>query len=233
MTIHKSWLWPDSTIVLAWTGKQPHGFKPFASTRLAEVIEYTTGDVWLHVSSNQNPADYITCGIPPSKLRDQPLWWHDLQWLIQPQQTWPSQPISHSSDTEIKCCHVTSSQNDLNQSLLTRYGSYLKIIHVTSYIRRFIHYLKSINCSSRLNGPLLPTELDVSFNLCPKVIQFFSYPAEISSLSQDHPTSSKSTILSLRPFLEYGLLRVGGHLEHSLLSFGIKHHSTAQKPSLC
>ena len=74
--IHQSWLWSDSTIVLSWIRRQPREFKPFVSSRLAEINELTHQHVWLHVPSKENPADCITSGTSPSKSSQCSLWWH-------------------------------------------------------------------------------------------------------------------------------------------------------------
>ena len=101
---------------------------------------------------------------------------------------------------------------------------YLKTLRVMASILRFIHNIKPANHSSKLTGPLFPSELHAAFIACARIIQSLIYPLEIAALSQGNPISTKSSILSLRPFLDdTGLIRVGGRLEHSLLSFSSKH----------
>ena len=136
MTIHKSWLWSDSTIVLSWIRRQPR------DSRLAEINELNHQHEWLHVLSKENPADCITRGTS-NELNQCSLWWHGPRWLIQPQHSWPAQPKLVSSDTaEVKRCHVTIVENSLNQSVLIKHSSYLKTLRVMSYVHRFIHNAK-------------------------------------------------------------------------------------------
>ena len=93
-----------------------------------------------------------------------------------------------------------------------------------AYVLRFIHNIKVANRLSKFSGPLSPTELDIAFNSCAKIIQSVTYSSEIAALSEGKLISSKSSILSLRPFFnDTGQLRVGGPLEHSLLPFSAKH----------
>ena len=165
LMILQTWLWSDSTIVLAWIRKHPHDFEPFVSVRLTEIDELTHEDTWLHVPSKQNPADCITRGITLNELKDESLWWHEPQWLTQPQQVWPSQPNLPSHNSEIKHCNVVV-EIDLNQGLLLKFSSYMELIRVMSYVYRFIYNLKPANVSSRLSGPFTLAELDIDFNSC-------------------------------------------------------------------
>ena len=93
-----------------------------------------------------------------------------------------------------------------------------------AYVLRFVYNVKPANCSSKLSGPLLPSELHTAFLACVRIIQSLTYPLEIAALSQGNHIPNKSPILSLRPFLDNtGLIRVGGRLEHSLLPFSARH----------
>ena len=84
LNIHNVWLWSDSTIVLSWIRRQPHEFKPFVSSRLAEISETTHDYTWLHVPSKSNPADLISRGSTPLELSQNSLWWHGPIWLTLP-----------------------------------------------------------------------------------------------------------------------------------------------------
>ena len=184
-SILKSWLWSDSTIVLSWMRRQPREFNSFVASRLAEIDELTHQFEWLHVPTKDNPADLISRGTSPKELIDNPLWWHGPNWLTQPQCSWPIQPaLSHPPTTELKHCHVVTQENDLNRLLLTKYGSYLKVLRIMTYILRFVHNVKVANRSSKLTGPLSPLELDAAFIASAKIVQSLVYPLEIAALAQ-------------------------------------------------
>ena len=187
--IHQTWLWSDSTIVLSWIRKQPREFKQFVSSR--------------YVSSKENAADCISRGLLPNDLSQCSLWWHGPEWLIQSQSTWPTQPkLATIDDSEVKHCHLTIVENKLNQSILTKYDSYLKTLRVMAYVHRCIHNSKIINNTSKLAGPLTPLELNIAFDSSVKIIQSLSYPNELIALTQGRPVSLKRSILSLRSFLD-------------------------------
>jgi hypothetical protein len=73
-------------------------------------------------------------------------------------------------------------------------------------------------------GPLQPKELQHSMTWLIKITQLHSFYQEIQSLTDSNPLNKKSSILSLNPFLDHhGVLRVGGRLTKSELSFDQRH----------
>ena len=54
-------------------------------------------------------------------------------------------------------------------------------------------------------------------------LQACAYPEEILCLKQDKPLKRSSSLYKLNPFLEDGLLRVGGRIEHAPLPYEMKH----------
>jgi len=66
---------------------------------------------------------------------------------------------------------------------------------------------------------LTTLELNNAETVLVRLVQRIDFPKEISSLMRGLPLHSKSKILSLVPFLDYGLLRVGGRLRHSKLEY--------------
>ena len=150
----------------------------------------TSGDI----PSKENAADCITRGLLPSELSQCSLWWHGPEWLAQSQvYTWPAQPkLAPIDDSEVKLCHVTIAENKLNQSVLTKYDSYLKTLRVMAYIHRSIYNSKVINSISKIVGPLTSVELDIAFNSSVKIIQSLSYPNELIALTQGRPIFSRT-----------------------------------------
>ncbi|GFX75907.1 integrase catalytic domain-containing protein [Trichonephila clavipes] len=68
LPIHKSWMWTDSTIALAWIKTEPHKLKTFVSNRVAEIQALSKDYHWKHVSSKNNPADLISRGCNVDEL---------------------------------------------------------------------------------------------------------------------------------------------------------------------
>ncbi|GFX81508.1 integrase catalytic domain-containing protein [Trichonephila clavipes] len=68
LSIHKIWMWKDSTIALAWIKTEPHKLKTFVSNRVAEIQALSKDYHWKHVSSKNNPADLISRGCNVDEL---------------------------------------------------------------------------------------------------------------------------------------------------------------------
>ncbi|KAJ0169299.1 hypothetical protein K1T71_015183 [Dendrolimus kikuchii] len=73
--------WSDSTVVLAWLRGLPSRWTTFVSNRVSEILNILECDQFRHVATKDNPADYASRGMQPSKLKDQSLWWHGPHWL--------------------------------------------------------------------------------------------------------------------------------------------------------
>ncbi|GFU63432.1 integrase catalytic domain-containing protein [Trichonephila clavipes] len=68
LPIHKIWMWTDSTIALAWIKTEPHKLKTFVSKRVAKIQALSKDYHWKHVSSTDNPADFISRGCNVDEL---------------------------------------------------------------------------------------------------------------------------------------------------------------------
>lgn len=99
---------------------------------------------------------------------------------------------------------------------------------MTAYVKRFVNRLKSGAIFKDDNG-LHPRAISANEFQQAKLfwlrnIQADLFPVELAALQLGRPLLSKSPILSMHPFIDNeGLIRVGGRLKHSPLSFQVKH----------
>ena len=79
-------IWLDSQCVLNWIqSERPLG--TFVENRVKEMK--SDKNISFHcISTTENPADKSSCGTSIRELRDDRIWWHGPEWLVQPQQTW-------------------------------------------------------------------------------------------------------------------------------------------------
>ncbi|GFT58987.1 uncharacterized protein TNCV_185971 [Trichonephila clavipes] len=75
------YLWSDSTIALAWIQKEPNLLKTFVANRVATIQHLNNAEKWHHVSSEQNPADFVSRGLDSSGLLNNSLWWNGPKFL--------------------------------------------------------------------------------------------------------------------------------------------------------
>ncbi|XP_070142318.1 uncharacterized protein [Drosophila kikkawai] len=97
----ESFLWTDSTIVLAWLNKPPCQWTTFVANRVTKIAQNTDASQWSHVRSEHNPADLASRGEAAEELATSELWWHGPSWLTQPQDSWTA-PYEPVSDIDIK-----------------------------------------------------------------------------------------------------------------------------------
>ncbi|GFX56547.1 integrase catalytic domain-containing protein [Trichonephila clavipes] len=139
----------------------------FVANRVSKIHQLSSCDQWHHIASEQNPADVLSRGLLPEELRDDSLWWHGPELLLQ--SAYSTTVISEPSQRDDFDCELRVSERTLETSLLNSKNfdffnhlmdlsiDYFKIIHIVSYIYRFLH-----NCRSKVKkkGPLTTSEDD-------------------------------------------------------------------------
>ncbi|GFU93678.1 integrase catalytic domain-containing protein [Trichonephila clavipes] len=200
LSIHKIWMWTDSTIALAWIKTEPHKLKTFVSNRVAEIQALSKDYHWKHVSSKDNLADLISRGCNVDELLKNEMWFSgpDLQTdEYEDNQLFPDP----SYRDELKCA-VTLSMTEC--SLIT---------------------LKKLKESCNKEKYLTADEVKRSTEFLAKIAQLSEFKkAEIDALKKGKGVSKTSKLKALDPFLdENSLLRVGGRLCNADLPFEAKH----------
>ena len=94
---------------------------------------------------------------------------------------------------------------------------------VLAYCQRFINNAKAKEPSQKTKGPLSFEELETAMLSAIKLVQNSAFSKEIKSLSRGEALDRKSSLLSLNPFLQQGIIRVGGRLELADIPYAKKH----------
>ncbi|GFT43604.1 uncharacterized protein TNCV_3362381 [Trichonephila clavipes] len=158
--------WSDSSIVISWIHRESRELKTFVANRVSKINQLSSRDQWHHIASEQNPADVLSRGLLPEELRDDSLWWHGPELL---QSTYSTTVIAGPTQRDDFDCELRVSVRTLETSLLNSKNfdffnhlmdlsnNYFKIIHIVSYIYRFLH-----NCRSKVKkrGPLTTSEVN-------------------------------------------------------------------------
>ncbi|GFV51652.1 integrase catalytic domain-containing protein [Trichonephila clavipes] len=197
LSIHKIWMWTDSTIALAWIKTEPHKLKTFVNNRVAEIQALSKDYHWKHVSSKNNPADLISRGCNVDELLKNEMWFSgpDLQTdEYEDNQLFPDP----SYRDELKCA-------------------------VTLSMTEFINNIKAKESCNK-EKYLTADEVKSSTEFLAKIAQLSEFKAEIDALKKGKGVSKTSKLKALDPFLdENSLLRVGGRLCNADLPFEAKH----------
>ncbi|XP_033298431.1 uncharacterized protein LOC117204797, partial [Bombus bifarius] len=218
--------WTDSTIVLHWLNTSPHILKTFVANRVSEIQTKTSIRDWRHVPTDDNPADLISRGQTPEEFLRPTIWQHGPAWLYQSEGYWPTWALTPQIEVPEQKGAICLSANPADYSLLERYSSWPKLIRV---IARCLRWRQERNRAA----PLTVTELRITHNKLIKLLQNIHFSEEIRTLQKDRNAAIKGKLTRLNPFIDKeGILRVGGRLSHSSMTFAQKHPIVLPKSSV-
>ena len=223
ITIEKTIFWSDSTIVLNYILNSPHTFETFEANRITVIQALTSSCEWRHVRTEHNPADLVSRGLFPKELIDNVVWMHGPLWLNDNEENWPISILRTNEELpgrrKPKLFANLTYKNDIASKLFEKLGSFTKLIHVVAYCQRFINS-KTLKVESK--GNLSINELKKAKLCVIKLLQREAFFNELKILE----TSGEivGNLMQLTPFLDSeGILRVGGRLSQSNLTYSQKH----------
>uniref|UniRef100_UPI00143C9E5F uncharacterized protein LOC117165576 n=1 Tax=Bombus vancouverensis nearcticus TaxID=2705178 RepID=UPI00143C9E5F len=218
--------WTDSTIVLHWLNTSPHPLKTFVANRVSEIQTKTSIRDWRHVPTDDNPADLLSRGQTPEEFLRPTIWQHGPAWLYQSEGYWPTWALTPQIEVPEQKGAICLSANPADYSLLERYSSWPKLIRI---IARCLRWRQERNRAA----PLTVTELRITHNKLIKLLQNIHFSEEIRTLQKDRNAAIKGKLTRLNPFIDKeGILRVGGRLSHSSMTFAQKHPIVLPKSSV-
>uniref|UniRef100_UPI00143CB134 uncharacterized protein LOC117162391 n=1 Tax=Bombus vancouverensis nearcticus TaxID=2705178 RepID=UPI00143CB134 len=218
--------WTDSTIVLHWLNTSPHTLKTFVANRVSEIQTKTSIRDWRHVPTDDNPADLISRGQTPEEFLRPTIWQHGPAWLYQSEGYWSTWALTPQIEVPEQKGAICLSANPADYSLLERYSSWPKLIRI---IARCLRWRQERNRAA----PLTVTELRITHNKLIKLLQNIHFSEEIRTLQKDRNAAIKGKLTRLNPFIDKeGILRVGGRLSHSSMTFAQKHPIVLPKSSV-
>ncbi|XP_059223118.1 uncharacterized protein LOC131996932 [Stomoxys calcitrans] len=187
----------------------------FVRVRVEEIKKAVPSATWGHVRSKENPADAASRGMKPELLKEDDLWWSGPQWL-QEKKNWPSSMVQPF----IGVIKENKQEDNVIMQLITRVSNYKKIIRIVAYVRRFIERAQRKPKGNELTAE----EIDKAERLIITSVQANQFSLEISCLRNGSEIQTRSKICGLNPFIDADeVLRVGGRLENSCLSYNRKH----------
>ena len=224
LTISRTVFWSDSTIALQWIQTSPHTLKTFVSNRVAEIQEITQPHEWKHVPTQDNPADSSSRGQMPKDFLVNRIWQHGPHWLNQEERDWPQMNLKPREILETRKPKVSLAVTSISieNNVLRRFSSMRTLTQVIAYCLRFAHNARANN-EERLTSEISNAESESALNCIIKLTQASAFSKEIESLLKNQEIPKQSKLLPLSPFLDNGILKVGGRLEYSNLPYEKKH----------
>ncbi|GFX42823.1 integrase catalytic domain-containing protein [Trichonephila clavipes] len=202
--------------------------KTFVANRVSKIHQLSSRDQWHHIASEQNPADVLSRGLLSEELRDDSLWWYGPELLLQ--SAYSTTVIGEPTQRDDFDCELRVSERTLETSLLSSKNfdffnhlmdlsnNYFKIIHIVSYIYRFID-----NCRSKVKkkGPLTTSEVNDAETWLIKQYR--------SGINLSDPSGNLKSLSIFQD--DKGVLRVGGRLEKASIPYSQKHPAILAKNS--
>ncbi|KAJ0173857.1 hypothetical protein K1T71_011006 [Dendrolimus kikuchii] len=220
MTFTRIYFWTDSTIVMGWIRMSPHSLKTFVQNRVSQINEITGDAPWLHIKSEDNPADIVSRGMNLGELKHNKMWWHGPAFLQNSKITYKTNfaleinqlpELKPQASVSLLCNKSNSTISILD---VNRFSSFNRMRRSAAYVLRFIDNVRTCK-ENRKFGPLSVDELAVSTDMLARQSQLESFPDEYKSLVKGLAIKSKR-LIGLNIFLDKNnLIRVGGRLHNS------------------
>lgn len=225
----------DSMIVIHWIKSSPHKWKTFVSNRVTHIQDKIPPASWQHISTDNNPADCASRGFLPGEILQNKLWFSGPEWLQSSSEYWPVSKFDPNyvnlSDEKVEQKILTLTTLNIPnfiETLIQDCSTLSKLKRILAYIQRFLY--NSANSVNRRTGVLTVKELNDSLMTLVKYVQVFHFHDEIQKLKNKKSTSK--FLRKLNAFLDKDdILRVGGRLRNSNLSFLQKHPAILPKRS--
>ncbi|XP_071057301.1 uncharacterized protein [Onthophagus taurus] len=223
-------LWSDSTVVLSWICSHPSRWKDFVRNRIIEIQELPEAQ-WSYVTSQDNPADLASRGVPVHRLQHDSFWWSGPSWLSLPSSNWPSGRPAAPSEAKREqrsnpIIHTASVMYGWN--LKHRYSTLNKLLRVTAWCFRIFNRLKFDSVTEVLS----PKEINHALMFWIRECQKFHFDEEVGTLQEGRVVKNSSSLYRLTPFLDgEGFLRVTGRLRFAALDWDEKHPIILPKES--
>ena len=234
----------DSTTVLAWLSRNSRAWVTFVSNRVSAILEVIQRRDWYHVKTGDNPADLVSRGCHPGELVDNDLWWFGPKWIQDTDFTTPNQdhlvlpekPIDMKPETSHCFFTANPSKDDKNIFQdLRKVSSLERTVRVTGHMLRFLSKFKRYSAQQttktkrnetladyRLKfsadyslGYITPAEATYVRHLFLQREQQFYFKEEIATLLSGKELHRSNKLYELYPFMDNGLLKVGGRLAAS------------------
>ena len=242
--VHDIFFWTDSMTVIKYVANETTRFQTFVANRLAIIHEGSDPKQWHFIEGKSNPADVASRGLKFGDSEQAKLWFDGPEFLWRPESEWPKNPDTSSAcsslqtqEPEIKvqvCMSTTTENSHFINRLVNNVSDWMKIRRILGWI---LFYVKRLQAKAGKSSKLSVKHENDTQNILPvhilqkaeevliQHIQSQFYANEIKTLQDDSKEGVRksSSLYKLDPFIENGIIRVGGRLSRSSLEYDAKH----------
>jgi len=229
----ESFFWTDFTAVLQTLRNTSKRFPVFVANRLSKIEDGSNVSQWRYVPTTLNPADSASRGISVKKLMRSRVWLTGPGFLCSGEDCWPASPIppiDANPFLDVKRSETVSVivSEGATDRLIKRYSSLYALRKATAWMLRFKAFLlhkAKLRPGLRLyNCSLTVAELQQAEIKLIRYVQRSTFPSLFSQLSRGRDfCSDKFAMSKLSPFIDDGVLRVGGRLSKASICYDAMH----------
>ena len=246
ITFDAIYLWTDFSAVLQSINSRRKRFPVFVANRLAEIERQSLVSEWRHVPSRLNPADEVSRGVSAQGFVKSSRWLTGPEFLLKPENHWPEQlkdkidlpDDSPMFERKVNVVSAVISANKIVDSpvdhLIKYFSSWHKLKRAVAWWIRFADYIRMLKVQGSSKPEIRASKFhDISANeLREAEIRLVRYdqrlglPHLVNALTAGKTATNAVCPLSVKklsPFLESGLVRVGGRLEAAPVEYDRRH----------
>ena len=120
LNIHlkESLLWTDSTAVLQYINHDDRCFHTFVANRVSTIRDLSEPTKWKHISTKENPADYVSRGLKVPDFLKTRTWLEGPEFLWKEKEKWSNHGLDVTLDVEDKEVRKEVAANTINTDIL-------------------------------------------------------------------------------------------------------------------
>ena len=251
-------LFSDSRIVLCWMERKVETLTPFVYNRIHKIHDLKLPK-FRYIHTSLNPSDILSRGANLSDLKSNELWLSGPGFWKLSQDQWPVTNEDFGSmhitegirkkemitffmlDKPLLRKPLKNKENDIRNffriPMISYYSNFDQMVRKIAFIYYVLHCFSRNKDKKRKlsfdenNNSHFHEYIQKARNFWYKFAQRQSYDVEITCLEKNKPIPAKSTLKELNPFLDKGILRVGGRLQEADLPYTRKHPIILPKKS--
>ncbi|KAL2102335.1 hypothetical protein ACEWY4_001503 [Coilia grayii] len=248
--------WTDSTTVIKYILNDTCRFQTYVANRVSTIRGLSEKSQWRYVNSALNPADDASRGLTAEMFLRSEHWLRGPAFLTQPEETWPKYPEISTSlsddDPEVKKTvavfgAAAAEAHDPVAEFIEHFSSWNRLKRATARLLQFkdllIHLSKkrkasalSVQQCDKIRAQtyelLSVDDLLQAEEALLRCVQQQHFQKEIAALEAEKNSVEKtSKLYKLDPYLQDGILRVGGRLNKMAMPEEFKHPAILPKNS--
>ena len=207
--------------MLGYLNNNVKRFTRYITGRVNAILTISKPKQWNYVTSKENTADLATRPQTPNELKKS-------RWLVRPEFLWKHDLHPKEIDTtfdlpetleERKSFSVKQNCPSLSEKICSQTNSLCHAVLIFKAVQKISQiWLRKIK---RIPSDTVSSRYPIQIMI--KMSQREYFPDVLNQLSKGVPLSNNHPLSKLCPYIEDGILRVGGRLHHSRMEHGFKH----------